>query len=195
MGYGIGLFETDRLMFRQKVFKLFGAEFRIMTEDGELLGISRQKAFKLKEDIRIYADPSCQEEVLLIKARQILDFAAAYDVMDPQRGSHYGTLRRKGFASIIRDTWEIANPEGEQIGQVLEDSTSLAILRRTIAGWLPQKYRIIAHDQLVGTVKQRFNPFVFKCDVRFEPGSDELLPRPVTIAAVVLLMAIESRQG
>ncbi len=194
MSYRSGLFETDRLLFRRKVFKLLGAEFRIMSEQGELLGISQQKAFKLKEDIRIYADRECQDELLLIKARQIIDFAAAYDVIDAQTGSHYGTLRRKGFASIIRDTWEIADPEGEQIGSVLEESAVLALLRRTVAGWWPQKFNIMAYDQLVGTVRQRFNPFVFKCDVQFEPGSDELLARPVAIAAVVLLMAVEGRQ-
>ena len=43
---------------------------------------SEQKMFRLREDIRVYSDESKSQEVLSIKARQILDFSAAYDVVD-----------------------------------------------------------------------------------------------------------------
>ena len=36
---------------------------------GALIGLSKQKAFKLKEDIRFYTDETMTEERLLIQAR------------------------------------------------------------------------------------------------------------------------------
>jgi len=38
------------------------------------------KKFKLKEDIRVYADENKNNEVLSLQARSIIDFSAAYDV-------------------------------------------------------------------------------------------------------------------
>src|SRR5262245_28344670 len=92
---------------RRKVFKVFGASFHIYGPTGEVIGFSNQKVFKLKEDIRIYSDDSMADEVLTIKARQIIDFSAAYDIVDSRESRKVGAARRKGFASIMRDSWEI----------------------------------------------------------------------------------------
>ena len=50
------LYEADSYMIRQKVLKLLGAEFHIYSDDSmqQLIGYSKQKALKLKEDIRVY---------------------------------------------------------------------------------------------------------------------------------------------
>ena len=41
---------------RFKVFKLLGGSFYVRDAAGTLVAFSEQKAFKLKEDIRVYAD-------------------------------------------------------------------------------------------------------------------------------------------
>jgi hypothetical protein len=51
-----------------------------------LLLFSEQKMFKLREDIRVYSDEAKTQEVLAIKARQIMDFSAAYDVVESATG-------------------------------------------------------------------------------------------------------------
>ena len=45
---------------------------------------SEQKMFRLREDIRVYDSEDKSREVLNIKARQIMDFSAAYDVVDTE---------------------------------------------------------------------------------------------------------------
>ena len=57
----------------------------------------KQKAFKLKEDIRLYTGEDMQTEVLSIQARQVLDFSAAYDVIDSATRMKVGALKRKGM--------------------------------------------------------------------------------------------------
>src|SRR5688572_12120239 len=76
-------FQHQVYELRKKFFKIFGASFQVFGPDGEVVFYSEQKAFKLKEDIRVYADEGRGEEVLSIKARSWLDFSAAYDVVDP----------------------------------------------------------------------------------------------------------------
>ncbi|MSR57317.1 MAG: hypothetical protein EXS05_06565 [Planctomycetaceae bacterium] len=55
---------------RRKVLTLFGAKFHIYNTAGAVIGFSQQKAFKLKEDIRVYSDESMQNERVAIEGRQ-----------------------------------------------------------------------------------------------------------------------------
>ena len=106
-------FSHNKYLIRRKVFKVLGAAFHIYDPEGRLAFYSRMKAFKLKEDIRLYTDESMQTEVLTIKARQIIDFSAAYDVVDSLTGEKAGALKRKGMKSIFKDEWIIMNEEGQ----------------------------------------------------------------------------------
>ena len=90
---------------RRKVFTFLGAKFHIYNADGALIGFCSQKAFKLKEDIRIYSDETMSNERLAINARSVIDFSAAYDVTDSVNNVKLGALRRKGLASLFRDAW------------------------------------------------------------------------------------------
>ncbi|HEY2158790.1 MAG TPA: hypothetical protein VGH33_24375 [Isosphaeraceae bacterium] len=192
------LYLHDRFLARRQVFKLFGGAFHLYAEDGRLLAYSKQKAFRLKEDIRVFADEAMSVELLSIQADRIIDWSAAYQVYDGQSGEHYGTLRRKGWASLWRDHWEILDDAGVVRGRVIEESGGLAFLRRMhemAAMVIPQMFVIQVGDVTVGMMKQNFNPFVRKYAVDLTHDSETLLPRPLAVAAVILLLAIEGRQG
>ena len=49
--------------------------------------------------------------------------------------------------------------------------------------------------QKVATVRQNFNPFVLKLTVDFSLDRNGLLDRRLGLAAVILLCAVEGRQG
>ena len=110
-------------------FSLLGAKFHIYNPAGDLIGFSKQKAFKLKEDIRVYRDEAMDEEWLHIGARNIIDFSAAYDVTEPKSGRRLGTLRRAGLSSMFRDKWIVLDADERQIGEIAEDSMLLAMVR------------------------------------------------------------------
>jgi len=62
-------FDLKSYTIRRKILTVFGAKFHVYREDGSVAGFSHQKAFKLKEDIRLYTDESMAEELMSIKAR------------------------------------------------------------------------------------------------------------------------------
>lgn len=152
------------------------------------------KAFKLREDIRLYTDKDMQTEVLTIEARQILDISAAYDVVDPTTGEKVGMLKRKGLKSVVKDEWIIADANDNEIGLIKEDSMALALIRRFLINLILQRYAGEINGRPVCSFKQNFNPFVMKIMVDFSQDPSRLLDRRLGIAAAILLCAIEGKQ-
>lgn len=190
-------FQHQTFLIRRKFFKIFGAAFQIYDPNGQVVLYSKQRAFKLKEDIRVYADESQAEEVLTIKARSWFDFAAAYDVVDPTTGEKVGGLKRRGFKSILKDEWIFMDVDDRDMGRIKEDSALMAMVRRFVpfGEFVPQKYTGTIQDQLVCEFRQHFNPIIQKITIDFTPDVGNLLDRRLGLAAGILLSAIEERQG
>ncbi|MDC1141695.1 hypothetical protein OAU50_01265 [Planctomycetota bacterium] len=207
------------LMLRRKVFAFLGKKFHIYGPEGNLLFFVKQKAFKLKEDIRVFTDENRTTEVLRIKARGVIDFGMTYDVFDtlsqnappevgpgqnpygthapqnPELGLRIGAFRRKGLKSILRDEWHILDLQDQQIGKMQEDSMGLALVRRFLSNLVPQSFTIDIQMQKVMELRQRFNPFIAKVDIDFSHDHQGWMDRRMGIAAAVLMGAIEGRQG
>ncbi|MCK5794540.1 MAG: hypothetical protein KAH12_07530, partial [Anaerolineales bacterium] len=133
-------FNHESYLVRKKILTLAGAKFHIYDPQGKLVFFSKMKAFKLKEDIRLFTDEDMQTELLNIQARNIIDIAATYDVSDPESGDKVGALRRKGLKSILKDEWAILDVNDNEIGLIKEDSMFLALLRRFLTNLIPQTY-------------------------------------------------------
>ena len=189
------IFQFDRYLLKRQAIAMTG-KFRYYDPAGNLVMFSQQKMFKLREDIRVFSDESKTTEVLQIKARQIVDFSAAYDVIDSAYNQKVGVLRRRGMKSILRDEWEVLDANDQVIGKLFEDSMGLAMLRRLLLGsLLPQNYDINFGEQRVADLKQRFNLFRYELDVDFTFDTAKVLDRRVGLAAGILLAAIEGRQS
>ncbi len=187
-------FSHRQYTLKRQAIALTG-KFRIYDPSGNLVLFSEQKMFKLKEDIRVYADEAKSQEVLVIKARNIIDFSAAYDVLDAASGQKVGALRRKGLKSILRDEWEVLDASDSVIGLLFEDNMTLALLRRLVLGmFLPQNYDLTLGDQRVADLKQRFNLFRYEMDIDLSMDTASRLDPRLAIAAAILLAAIEGRQ-
>jgi uncharacterized protein YxjI len=189
------VFSYDQYLLHRQVFALTG-KFRLYNPSGQLVLFSQQKMFKLREDIRVFNDENCSQELLHIQARQIMDFSAAYDIYDQTMGSILvGTLRRKGWQSLARDEWEILDASGQPIGALFEDNLTQALIRRLIAGsLLPQNYDMSIRSNRVADLRQRFNIFRYELDLDFTPDTARLLDHRLGIAAAILLAAIEGKQ-
>ena len=187
---------TFNKYFAKKSFlKIFGGEIRIFDENkNNLLFFVKQKAFKLKEDITVYADETKSKELLKIKARSMIDFSAIYDVVDVSSNEPMGALRRKGFKSILKDSWEILDTRDQVIGSIDEDSMLKAMLRRFLTNLIPQTFFITINKNQVGVLKQTFNPFVPQFNIDFSSDRANALDRRMGIAIVILLQIIEGRQ-
>lgn len=187
------LFGFNQYLLKRQILAL-GGKFRVYAPDGQLVLYVEQKLFKLREDIRAYADESKMREVLIIKARQIVDFSAAYDVVDSATGQKLGALRRKGLASILRDEWEVLDLNDNAIGKLFEDSMGLALLRRFLVNLVPQNYDLFIGSNRVADYKQNFNPFTYVLNVDFSMDAGRQLDHRLGLAAAILLAAVEGRQ-
>jgi uncharacterized protein YxjI len=189
------IFEHNHYLLKRQVFALKG-KFRLYDPSSKLVMFSEQKMFRLREDIRVFSDESKAQEVLMIKARQILDFSAAYNVVESSTGQKVGVLRRRGLRSILRDEWEVLDVSDNVVGKLFEDSIALALLRRLVAGTLlPQNYDIMMGVDRVADLKQRFNPFAYQLKLDFSMDISRKLDRRIGIAAGILLAAIEGKQS
>ncbi|MBI2645343.1 hypothetical protein HYW94_04195 [Candidatus Uhrbacteria bacterium] len=189
------LFSRNTYMLRKKFFKFFGESFHIFDEQGKVVLFASMKAFKLREDIRLYTGEDKKQEVLSIQARQILDVSATYDVFVSGTQQKIGALRRKGVKSyFLKDEWVIMDAFDKDIGFIKEDSMLFALIRRFLTNLIPQTYYVDIGGTRVCMFKQRFNPFVPKMDIDFSLDTGHLLDHRLGIAAAVLLGAIEGRQ-
>ena len=189
------IFQHSSYLLKRQAISLTG-KFRFYDPLGNLVMFSEQKMFKLREDIRVYSDESKTQEVLSIKARQIMDFSASYDVVDSAMNQKVGALRRKGLRSILRDEWEVLDANDNMIGLIFEDSIGLALLRRFLLGsWLPQNYDITIGQTRVGDLRQNFNLFRYELNLDFSMDATRMLDRRLGIAAGTLLAAVEGKES
>jgi uncharacterized protein YxjI len=189
-------FQHNNYLVRRKVLKLFGGAFHVYDPTGQVVLFANMKAFKLKEDIRLYEGEDMQTELLLIAARRVLDISSEYDVTDSQTGQKVGVLKRKGLKSMVRDEWILMDSMDQTIGTIREDSTAMALIRRFIpfANLIPQQYNGEIRGVPVCTFKQNVNPFVMKIAIDFSADVNRLLDRRLGLTAAILLCAIEGKQ-
>lgn len=188
------VFAGKKFIIRQKVWTLGTQKFFVEDDAGNALGFFPRKLFKLKEDIRLYADESMTRELLRVQARNIIDFSVAFDVVDAVNGEKVGALKRRGWKSILKDEWILMDAMDQELGRVKEDSALLATLRRLATNLIPQKYHITFDTHEVGSVKQNFNIFAPKLFVDFTPDMANRLDPRLGLAAAMLLIAVEGRQ-
>ena len=174
-------FGHDTYTVRRKFLSFAGAKFHIYGPNDALVLYCKLKAFRLREDIRVYNDESLSQEVIRITTPQILDIGATYDVVDSINGESVGKLRRKGLKSILRDEWLLLDTAGNELGKgagglagagagqaVRALRQPRAAPRNTLRPWAGGRWR--------GS-RQNFNPLLIKITLDFSADSGDLLDR------------------
>lgn len=186
----------ERYTIRQKILKIFGAAFHIYDAEGSVIGYCKQKAFRFREKLILYTDETKSEELFTIEARTILDFGTTYDVDDAD-GERLGSIRRKGFKSMLRDEWAVLDAGENEVATLKEDSMGKALVRRFIepaAMFMPQKFEVMHEDgRHLATFRTHFNLFVYRLGIAIH--DDEPLDEMMLLATAFLIAAIEGRQS
>jgi uncharacterized protein YxjI len=169
---------------------------------GEQICFVEQKRMKLKEDLRAFTDDSKTTEVFRIKAQQVWDPRARYDVTD-ENGQQIGQLAKVFGKSLLRSTWRLHDATGNEIGWARERSLLVALFRRLVgfvpyvgdfADWLPIPYhfdyymgeeRIGGLERILG-VRDRY-----RLDVSGDV--DRTIDRRVVLALAVGMDALQAR--
>ncbi len=143
-------------------FKILAIASQIYIRDaeGQLLGYVKQKLFKLKEDINIFADESQTRLLYNIKADRMLDFSAKYNFTDAS-GNHLGFIKRQGMRSLWRANYE-----------VMDQSSNVVMNIREEKGWVKVVDSLIGEVPVVGMFTgYLFNPSYIFAKVDGTPGA------------------------
>jgi hypothetical protein len=187
-------------------FKKIAIARQMAVEDngGQLMLYVKQKAFKLREAVTVYADREQTRPLYRINADRIIDFSATYRI-EEEGGKELGAIRQKGMRSIWRSRYEILR--GENVVFSVQEENPWAKVGDHIMGELPvvgfltgylfhPKYLIKTADgkEVIRAVKQpAFFESLFQVDrlpAALTPDDERLL----LIGAVTMIL-LERRRG
>ena len=89
-----------------KIWTLSPNRVSVTDNQGQLLFVMRQKAFRLKEAIVVYGDEQLSQPLYEIRADRIIDFSARYNFSDAQ-GADLGGIKRQGMRSLWSAKYDI----------------------------------------------------------------------------------------
>jgi uncharacterized protein YxjI len=199
--------QHDRFYISQR-FTLMVNQYEVSTlgpdrkSAGEPVCFVEQKRMKLKEDLRAFTDDSKTTEVFRIKAQQVWDPRATYDITDPN-GQLIGQLQKVFGKSLLRSTWRIFDAAANELAWAHERSFVVALFRRLVglvpyigdfADWLPIPYHFdyyIGEDQIGGMERILGVRDRYRLDVSGD--ADRKLDRRVVLALAVGMDALQAR--
>lgn len=91
-------------------FKVMALAPQISVTDasGDQIFYVKQKLFKLKEEVTVFADTAQTQPLYSINADRIIDFSAQYHFTD-QAGTTLGSVKRDGMKSLWRARYDLLN--------------------------------------------------------------------------------------
>jgi uncharacterized protein YxjI len=187
------------LVINRYVFSLPDAQ----GNEGQRFAFVEQKRFKFKEDIRFFADETKRVELLRIKARQRFDPAARYDITGAT-GEKIGEIQKVFGKSLLRSTYRLFDPSGNQLCEATERNLAVALFRRIVgfvpflddvANWLPIPYHFVftRGDQVLVHHTRRAWKLTDHYTIDCTPDSARTLDRRLVLAAAVGMDALQAR--
>ena len=101
-------------------------QISVTDANGRMVAYVKQKAFKLKEAITVFAEQEQRTPLFTINADRILDISARYSIRDAQ-GTELGAVQRRGMRSIWRASYEVVR-DGGTVMQIREENPWVKVL-------------------------------------------------------------------
>ena len=185
-------FSYPRYTIKRAFWSLLGRRFRVFAPDGRLIMYIKHPVLRLREEFNVWADEDERQALITIKSRQMLAINFAYDVIDARTGEWLGAVQKKGLKSILRDTFELLDAQGQVVGKAEEKGASIA---RRFFPWLTSKHDIEIGGVTVTQIRQRFRFFIKEFDVDLSMGVGRVDPRFAMAVALLALMAESRREN
>ncbi|HEX9923993.1 MAG TPA: hypothetical protein VGD99_15150 [Anaerolineae bacterium] len=117
-------------------FKVLAIAPQIFVRDahGTELMYVKQKLFKLKEAINVFADQAQTRQLYTIKADRVIDFSARYNFADSQ-GMNLGAIKRRGMRSIWKASYDLL--EGDQVKFHIQEENAFVKIMDGLFGEIP----------------------------------------------------------
>jgi uncharacterized protein YxjI len=120
----------------QLSFKILAIAQQVSATDaaGNVVFYVKQKAFKLKEDVTVFADTEQTKPLYNIKADRILDFSGRYTFTNTQ-GQTVGAVKRHGMKSLWKTHFDIL--DGENVTMTISEENAWTKVLDGLFGEIP----------------------------------------------------------
>jgi uncharacterized protein YxjI len=186
---GVSLATQRHYLIKRKFWSFFERVFRVWTADGQLIMYIKHPLLKLREEFMVYEDEAQTRAMLRVKSKQVIAINFSYEITDATTGAVFGSVRKQGLKSIIRDKFILFDANEQEIGYAEEQGAS--ILRRFFP-WLTSKHAIFANGQQVAFIQQKFRFFTKEFLVDLQQSTMD--PKFVLAVALLALMAEARRE-
>ncbi len=169
-------------------------QLSVTDAEGTLQLYVRQKLFKLKESVTVFADREQTRPLYSINADRVLDFTARYTFTD-QAGRVLGGVRRQGMRSLWRARYEVfrgeevalhiqeENPWVKVLDGIVGDIPVLGLL----SGYLLNPSYVVSRPDGAPVLRLTKEPALFEGKFAIEKRA-ELEPHEEGLAVLALLM-------
>jgi uncharacterized protein YxjI len=187
-------------------FKLLALANQISVTDaqGNLIFYVKQKMFKLKEAVTVFADKEQMRPLYKINADRVIDISARYHITDVN-GSALGSIKRQGMKSLWKARYDICDGADTPILTISEENPWVKVLDALVGeipvvgmftGFVFNPSYVVknAHEAIVMRFKKQ--PAMFESKFRLEsliPLSAEEEQRAVL--SVLMMVLLERRRG
>jgi len=194
---------TYPLMLTFKILTI-SSYIRVVDATGQLVGYVKQRAFRLREDVTIFADEAQTQPVYHIKANRIIDIGATYAISTSD-GRPLGGVRQRGMRTFWKATYDILDDAGSAIGLVHEQNAWVKVIDGLIGeipflGFVIQQFinptYLIDGADGVTLLRLRKRPslierrFAVEQDAPLPPRLDQL-----ALPAVLMVVLLERGRG
>lgn len=187
-------------------FKLLALANQISVTDaqGNLLFYVKQKMFKLKEAVTVFADKEQQRPLFKINADRVIDISARYHISDVNGGA-LGSVKRQGMKSLWRARYDICDGADNPVLTISEENPWIKVIDALVGevpivgmftGFVFNPTYIVknTYDAIIMRFKKQ--PSMFESKFRLEsliPISPEEEQR--TVLSILMMVLLERRRG
>lgn len=185
-------------------FLTISSYIRVVDATGQLVSYVKQRAFRLKEDVTIFADEAQTQPVYHIKADRIIDIGATYSIIAAD-GQPLGALRQRGMRTLWSATYDILDDTGSAVGLVHERDPWVKVIDGLIGGipflgfviqqWINPTYLIDGADGAT-VLRMRKRPSLI--ERRFIVEQEAPTPsrlEPLVLPALLMVVLLERGRG
>jgi hypothetical protein len=118
----------------------------------------------------------------------------AWEIADASTHAVLGIVARENWGRPERIEFTVSDGNRVPLGDLRQCSRANSLVRRLVSMRFGATFTLSVLDKPVATFRKRFNPFQFKMDIEFAPGTKGRIDRRLVLGAAFLVGVTEGAQ-
>jgi uncharacterized protein YxjI len=178
-------------------------QLSVVDADGKMLFYVKQKAFKLKEAVTVFADETQTRPVAKIDADRIIDISANYTFSDPS-GRVFGSIKRQGMRSLWKAHYELKR-DGATLMEINEENGWVKVadsllneipIIGLLSGYVFHPCYLVTRPGSVPVLRFKKQPAFFEGKFKVEKlGALDTADEALAVLGLLMMILLERRSG